>query len=195
MAVTDHAANPLPVDLGDAFAELGYRLNQILDDINRGPSLEDARNALNEAGLQEACKALNGSVADIITALAAQRAADDELRILSEAVDSAVLEAEWALDDNFETEGNKTYLKLPDGDRKPMLADDRKAWKREHAAKHPTVVATLDAQRRGEAAAIDARDGVTVAERRHTASKYCLTAAVAQLDLLRTVLIPNGATR
>lgn len=68
--------------------------------------------------------------------------------------------------------------------RKQMTADERKAYKASEAAKAPVVVEAASALRRCEMATAAARDAVGVAEKRLSAAKYDIQAAVAELNAL-----------
>lgn len=191
MTVTDPVASILQAR--QQLGELAGRVDQALADTVRLPTLDDARAACNEVGIHDARRNLAGSLDLIADAQTAKRGADDELKLLTEAVDAAVLEAEWELDGQFVTEANKTFLVVGD-DRRQMTADERKAWKQAHALKHPTVAAALAARRAGESRANEARDALALAERRFSACKANLAAAVAQLETLRAALTTNGAS-
>lgn len=77
--------------------------------------------------------------------------------------------------------------------RKQMTADERKAYKASEAAKTPAVVTASLNLREAEETTATARDAVGIADRRFSAAKYDLTAAVAELNALAVGLSAKGA--
>ena len=72
--------------------------------------------------------------------------------------------------------------------RKPMLADDVKAWKAAEARKMPAVAEAAKALYRAEEETAAARDSVTFAGHRFSAARHDLDAACAELGALATAL-------
>lgn len=177
------------------------------------PNLSAVHEVIREAGIRNARRALADAPDRLAEAQAAFREAQGREALAKEGYAQALLEAEWELDGRFHTDGNRTYLRTDcevcsgtgkvaatgrgsDGFekceacagagkfRKFMLADERKAWKASEAATVPTVVVVAAELRRAEMDTAAARDALAVADKRFSAAKYDLTAAVAELNAL-----------
>lgn len=146
---------------------------------------EGARLALiRESQINEARAALVDALDRLEAAQADKRGAAAAAGQAVEEEKNALLEAEWVLDGRFRTEGNKTLLVGDDGSTKAMTADERKAWKQAEARKQPNVVDAAAAARKLQDAEQVATDALILAERRFTACKHALDAAVAHLNFL-----------
>lgn len=170
------------------------------------PSLDEARKLIGEAGVDDARVELRRALDALDAAQAEHREAKAAERAAAESHDQAVLDAEWALDGRFVTEGRTTYLvsqctvrHWPAGDgtapecpecsdtgevRKAMTADERKAWKAAEARKTPEVATAAEFLRRAVDRTLAARDAVNTAERRINACQHDLDATVAALHAL-----------
>lgn len=177
--------------LTDTAGELADRVAAIVESatVKQRVVLEEARKMANEAGIARARKLLADSILLIGNAQETRRAADERLRERRDDLAAALAEADWALDDRFETEGNRVWVLDELGVRvKTMTADERKTWKTAEALKQPAVAAAskavVDAERNADAA----RDDLALAERRYSAAKHDLEAAIALLVTLRLSL-------
>lgn len=148
-------------------------------------TFEEARAALNEAGMNRARQRLFDTLANIEAAQTAVRSRQEPAVRAKENVDQSVTEAEWELDARFVQEGNKTFL--VDGDeRKPMTADERKAWKQTEARKLDSVLRAIAAQRDADRSLVEARDTLALAELAFRAARADLDAAIATVQTLAT---------
>jgi hypothetical protein len=127
--------------------------------------------------------ALEAKVAAIDEALSAKRHSDAALVDARNAYDDALAVAEIVAARGVVTEGNKTYVVEGD-ERRPVTADEKRAWIARQAAKNDDVRHAASALRSAELAAAEARDRIVVAERAFSATKYALQASVALADLL-----------
>lgn len=187
------------------------------------PDLSAVHEVIREAGIRNARRALAEAPDRLAEAQAAFREAQGREALAKESHGQALLEADWSIDDRFKTDGNRTYLRLPcpecggkglvahvpgvgsegtdkceacDGlgtTRKQMTADERRAYKASEAAKVPAVVECAAFLRRCEMDTAAARDAVGVAERRFSACKHDVDAAVAELNALAVGLSAKGA--
>lgn len=194
-------------------AELGDRITAEVREATRMPALDAMRAVLNEAGIRRARIALAEAPDRLAEAQASYREAQASDIAARENYQQALIESEWDLDGRFLSEGNKTYLRIPCGDclgdgrvaeekcagcdgigstRKQMTADERKAWKAGEAARDPGVVEAAKHLRRAEEASAGARDAVSVAEKRLSAAKYEVQAAIAELNALSVGLQARG---
>ncbi len=179
------------------------------------PNLSAVHEVIREAGIRNARRALAEAPDRMAEAQAGYREAQAVESAAKAAYAQALVEAEWELDGHLHKDGNKTYRWVPcecveagAGDkpgcplctdmrklRRFMLADDVKSWKAAEATKVPAVVtATLDLREAEEVTAA-ARDAVGIADRRFSAAKYDLTAAVAELNALAVGLSSKEITR
>ena len=176
-------------------------------------TLAEARSIIAEAGIRRARAQLSEAPAKLALAQAAYREAQAVEKAAREGLDQAVMDAEWALDANFHTDGNKTYLrticaecggdgKVVEGDglvkcsicdglgtlRKQMTADERRAYKTAEARKVPEVVKLGAEVWRAEQATAAARDAIAVAEKFCSAATHDVDAAAAELSTLAAAL-------
>ena len=188
---------------------------EILDAL-RTPDLSAVHEVIREAGIRNARRALAEAPDRLAEAQAAYREAQAREALAREDYTQALLEAEWELDGRFHTDGNRVYLRLDceacrgvgvascstdkcevcDGlgtTRKQMTADERKAYKASEAAKAPAVVVVAAELRRAEESTAAARDALGVADRRFSAAKREVDAAIAELNALALGLQAKGA--
>lgn len=199
--------------------QMRERIRAEIVDALRTPDLSAVREVIGEAGIRKARRALAEAPDRLAEAQAAYREAQAREGLARESYTTALLEAEWELDGRFHTDGNRVYLRLDceacggsgavssgmtggekceacDGlgtTRKQMTADERKAWKAAEAAKLPAVVVVAAELRRAEEATAAARDALGVADKRLSAAKYDVQAAVAELNALAIGLAAKGA--
>ena len=151
-------------------------------------TFEEARAALNEAGMLRARNLLWDSVDRIAAAQASVRVAADAVRYSKQLLDRTLGEVEWELDAEFVFEGAKAFLVVNDENgepvRKSMTADQRKEWKRLEARKTPKVRTCLDALEADEAILAASRDELTVAEKFNQAARADVDAAIATVTTL-----------
>jgi hypothetical protein len=183
----------------------------------RIPTLDAVRAIANESGIRRARLALAEAPDRLAAAQAAFREAQAAETLAKENYQQALLEAEWELEGQIYSDGNKRYRWitcecLADADftqvagqkdcpacagvgkvRRNMLADDVKAWKASEAAKQPSVIDAGAWLRRCEEATAAARDAVTVADKRLSAQKLDLQAAIAELTALSLALQAKGS--
>lgn len=198
----------------DDFTELAEHVEREVHEAMRMPTLDAMRALLNESGIRRARVALAEAPDRLATAQTTYREAQAAEALAKEAHAGALLEAEWDLDGRFQTDGNKTYLRITcegcegivipgagdkcgacDGigsTRKQMTADERKAWKASESAKAAGVVTLAAELYRAQENTAAARDAVNVAEKRLSASKYEVQAAIAELNALSIALQARG---
>lgn len=189
--------------------ELAEHIDQEVKEALRLPALDAGRALANEVGLRRARGAVAAGPDLIAAAQDAYRNAQAKEREAKDSYDGALIEAEWELDAQFHTEGNRVYLRIEcdecdgrgkvgtDADtakcercdgigsaRKSMTADERKAWKAAEAAKLPVVKAAAINLRAAEEHTASARDGIEVARTRISAARHELEAAIAELGVL-----------
>jgi hypothetical protein len=173
------------------------------------PDLSAVHEVIREAGIRNARRKLAEAPDRLAEAQASFREAQGREALAKESYAQALLEAEWEVDGNLHKDGNKTYrwvdcecggavkdcaICAGAGQfRKFMLADDVKAYKASEAAKVPAVVVVAAELRRCEMDTAAARDAVTVAEKRLSACRADLEAAVAELNALAVGLATRGA--
>lgn len=194
-------------------SEIADRVEAEVREAMRMPALDAARALLNEVGIRSARRSLADAPDRLAEAQNAFREAQNREAAARESYQQALVEAEWELDGRFHSEGNRVYLRLlcdacggnglwgdPPSDglegrkcdacdglgttRKQMTADERKAYKASEAAKQPAVVEAGAHLRRAEMDTAAARDAVSVAEKRLSAAKYEVQAAIAELNAL-----------
>ena len=200
-------------------ALVGRIRDEILAAIAR-PDLSAVHEVIREAGIRNARRALAEAPDRLAAAQNVYREAQAVEAAAKERYAQALVEAEWELDGRFHTDGNRVYLRTPceacggrgasvispDGDaekceacdglsttRKQMTADERKAYKASEAAKAPAVVTAALDLREAEEATATARDAVGIADRRFSACKRDLDAAIAELNALAVGLSAKGA--
>lgn len=175
--------------------ELAERVDATVAEAKRIPSLDAARAALNESGLQRARAVLRDAPAILSHAQDVFRSCQEAEKAAKACLDEALADAEWPLDDCFAIRGNKTWL-VKNGDGTDLLADqertmtatEKKEWLAREAAKQPKVIEAAavlrDAENRRQAAA----DSVVLAERGFVACRLEVEAAIAHLQCLALVL-------
>lgn len=200
--------------------ELAEQVDRVGRAIAEPIVLVTARAALNEVGILNSRRKLEGALAIYEAAQSERRKAIAEERMLREVHDNAVLEAEWELDGSIVTEGNKFFLVeawcetckgtgegqgLAGSECAPckgkryvkarqLLAADVARWKAREAAKVPAVQQARAALDKAKAEVARTEDEVSLGERRLLACQYDLSAAIAQLEILRIAITPpaNG---
>lgn len=172
---------------------------------------------LGKAGLPNARRILGDSLGKLAECQRELLACQEGERAAKEALEAALVAAEWELDGRFVAEGNKTYLLCefckgdpigPDGQwcpkcprgsagRKAMTADERAKWKATEARKLPEVSAMAAALRRAEHETAVARNALTLAETTLKVRRADLDAAIAHLGALVTALptLTKGAMK
>jgi hypothetical protein len=206
MTVTDITPDVDPTD-----ALVGRIRDEIIAAIAK-PDLSAVHEVIRQAGIRNARRALAEAPDRLAEAQAAFREAQGREALAKEGYAQALLEAEWELDGQLHKDGNKTYrwvncecvavthdatnCPVCNGAgkvRKFMLADDVKSWKASEAAKVPAVVELGGLLRRAEMDTAAARDSVLVSEKRLSACRADLEAAVAELNALSIGLSAKGA--
>ena len=214
MTVTNLNATPVPED---QIAAIVGRVFHEIAEASRKPDLAGVHEVIREAGIRNARRALAEAPDRLAEAQAAFREAQAVEAAAKERYSQALIEAEWELDGQLHKDGNKTYrwvtcecsVGTPENPGEPvpacaicagqgqyrkfMLADDVKAWKASEAAKVPGVVELAAHLRRCEEATAAARDAVGVADRRFSAAKHDLDAAISELNALAVGLSAKGA--
>ena len=214
MTVTNLNATPVPED---QIAAIVGRVFHEIAEASRKPDLAGVHEVIREAGIRNARRALAEAPDRLAEAQAAFREAQGREALAKEGYTQALLEAEWELDGQLHKDGNKTYRWVPcecsvgtpenPGEPLPacaicagagkfrrfMLADDVKSWKAAEAAKAPAVVAATLDLREAEETTATARDAVGIADRRFSAAKYEVQAAIAELNALAAGLQAKGA--
>lgn len=166
-------------------------------------TFEEARAALNEAGIVRARAALWNSIDRIEQAQLVVRSTAEVVARHKQAHAVAIADAEWELDSRFVVSGNKTYLveactaAFDDhteancgtcagaGEvRRSMTADERTKWKQLEATKLPAVRAAAADLADAEALLAGARDELVVAEKFNQAARADLDAAIATVQTL-----------
>lgn len=154
-------------------------------------TFDEARAALNEAGMNKARQRLHDALKTIEQTQATLRSVQDAAQQMKARVDQALAEAEWELDARFYIAGNKTFLVLNPADGtelpenlKAMTADERAKWKQTEARKQTTVLDALAAQREADRLVAEGRDALTVAELAFRAARADLDAAIATVQIL-----------
>lgn len=173
----------------DPLGELVDQMQRVLAKAATPVLVRSAREAAQEAGVSRARTYLGDALDLYDGALQAKRAAYAAMRDAERRYDDAVAEAAYVLDGRFESSGNKTFL-IDGEQRVPMTADERKAWKDRHARKDPEVRKVEAEYRKAEADYERCTDELHLAERRFTAARIDLEAAVAHLSVLEVALRP-----
>lgn len=180
----------------DTMEELADKLDATIKAATRTPMLVEARAACNEAGVHKARADLIGALDILNHAQEAKRTAEAQERTAKDAHTDAAVEAEWALAEScFDLRSNKTWLvkdaqgkPLDEAQQRSVTADEKRTWIAHHVGQAPEVKRTAKVLREAEANTARARDDVNLAERRFSASKAELTAAVAVLATLRMAM-------
>lgn len=178
----------------------------------RMPTLDAMRALLNEAGIRRARNALAEAPDRLAEAQAAYREAQAREGLAKETHQQALAEAEWEVAGQVFSDGNKKYRWVQCGEHEGgeptplctecngsgryrlfMLADEVAKWKATTAASQAAVVLVAAEMRRAEENTAAARDAVTVADKRLSAAKYEVQAAVAELNALAVGLAAKGA--
>lgn len=189
-------------------SELAAHIDGEVREAMRMPTLDAVRAIANESGIRRARIALAEAPDRLAAAQAAFREAQAVEAAAKEAHTAALVEAEWEVDGDLHKDGNKTYRWVAcecDGNvkdcgvcagagrfRRFMLADEIKTWRSTKAAKAPAVLEAASALRSAEESTAAARDAVALAEKRLSASKYEVQAAIAELNALSTALQAKG---
>lgn len=166
--------------------ELAARAVIAIGEVAQQRTFEEARAALNEAGIVAARKRVFDALDRIEAAQARVRAARQLEQLRADEVDQAMAAAEWGLDDRFMKEGAKTYLKAPwaGDERRQVSADERRAWITAEARKDPTVVDARALHAGAELELATCRDELVVADKHFSACKHDLEAAIATVTTL-----------
>lgn len=168
--------------------DLAEQAHELAAKFTERRTFEEARAALNEAGMLRARQRLADALAAIETAQQAVRETADVAKRLNGAVDVFANEVEWELDARFVTEGAKTYLLMANDERKAMTADERAKWKASEARKHESV---RNARRLASEADMEnaaAKDALALAEKAFSAARHDLDAAIATVQILAASL-------
>lgn len=171
-------------------AELADNIEHRVKEIVAPASLMFVRGLANEAGIGRAREGLRNAEAGYRAAQEAVRTAQGVERDARESHDETVTEEEWALSERrFVTESNKTWLLTDKGEKdRTLTADERRAWLSSEVRKKPAVALSAKALRVAEEATAAARDALASADRRFSACKADLAAAVALLNTLSKAL-------
>jgi hypothetical protein len=170
--------------VSDTLETLAEKADDLAAKFREPATFELVRGALNEAGVTQARRALGDALAGLAKAQEEKRRADGNEREAREKLDRLLVDAEWTL---TPPDVNEAGAKL--------LADDKKAWKRREVQKDPTVVAATGHLRDMEHLAAVARDALTVADKRLSACRADLDAAVATLNALAMALPARKAAQ
>lgn len=210
------SATEVVAPTSDEVAALHDRALQVVQSVLQPALLEEARQLLKAAGIGAArtkVAELRKAVADApdIVANARERllAAQDRERQARESYETALAEAEWALDGRFVAESNKTFLVTwhrPDEvsgedeakargwtlvanggqdawqERRQMTADERRQWVARTASQAREVAPLASGLRQAEHAVALARIEVDTAENRWQGTRAALTAAIADVE-------------
>lgn len=178
-----------------ALSTLAERIELAVENSIATIALETARAMANEAGLHRFQDMLLDALDQLDAARSRKRKAVAALDQAKSDYDSAVAEAEWALNGNFETRSNKSWLArnldgtaIPEDEQRSMTADERRDWITRAAARVPAVAKAkreLDAVTEHIA---QANDEIAMAERGAKAAEHLLDAAREELVLLATAL-------
>lgn len=145
------------------------------------------RGALNEAGIIRS-RTLLGDALDMFEhAQAAKRDADRAEREAKRALDRALAVAEWSLvPPQAEKRDGKTFV---NGEEVvSWVAADKQTWKKREALKDPEVVAADKCVLDAEHETAVARDQLIAADKRLSACRADLDAAIATLNALMLAL-------
>lgn len=145
-------------------------------------TFEEARAALNEAGMLRARARIGEALQRIEDTQATLRAAHEVAGIRKNQLEQALVEAEWELDYLFVADGNKTYLVVGD-ERRAMTADERAKWKTLEARKDEAVRDMSVVAAGADSEVAFCRDALAVAEKGFVAARIDLDAAICTVQL------------
>lgn len=161
----------------DTLEALAEKADALADKFREPATFELVRAALNEAGVVRARHALGAALDALAQAQTAKRDADTVERDAKADLDRALVAADWELEPpDVNDKGAK------------LLAADKAAWKKAEAQKQPAVAAASTALRAAEHDTAVARDAVVMADKRLSACRADLDAAVATLNALAIAL-------
>lgn len=163
--------------------ELAEKAEDLARAFSARRTFEEARAALNEAGMLRARHRVDDTLDAIPVAQAKVRGAAEGVAQQRANFEQVLLEAEWELDSRFVVEGNKTFL-VDGDDRRQMTADERKTWKQAEARKHKSVRISADALRAAEQNLAEAKDALSFAELAFRAARADLDAAISTVGVL-----------
>lgn len=172
----------------DSLNDLARKVNDALDREQARADLADVREALNEAGLGTARRNLAAALSGLEAAQAAKREADRAEREAKEQHERAVVDAESLLVPPKATKGENGETLVDGREVVSWVAADKAAWRKREAARDDDVVAAAAVLRDCEQRSAEARDAVVVADKRFSACKADLDAAVATLKALAAAL-------
>lgn len=206
----------------EAMAEKADQAQAVLRLASIPPLLDVVRGLMNEVGIRRRSDELDAAVAAlrdgpslVANAQAHLLEMQERERRVRESYDTALVEAEWALDARFVQDGNRTYLvtwhEAPDPaeaeargwvladpqpqgktnvyvERRQMTADERAAWRKRTAAQAREVQPLASDLRGAEHAVAMAKVDVETAERRWLATRYGVDAARTALASSATQL-------
>lgn len=161
-----------PAQTVEAMAEKAYELAA---KFREPASAEMVRAMLNEARILAARHALEDGLERLGKYQGIKRDADKSEREAKDALERATVDADWSLE---------VPATNAAGDK--LLADDRKAWKRSHLGVGGVdeVGAAAAALRSAEHETAVARDGLILADKRLSACRADLDAAICTLNAL-----------
>lgn len=163
--------------------EMAEKAEALADKFVGRRTFDEARAALNEAGMLKARQRLHDALDNIVERQAMVREQQVVVQRLGDLLDQAIAAAEWELDARFVTEGAKTFL--VDGDeRRQMTADQRKDWKKLEALRQPEVSAAHKAHREAQFDLDACKDAAIVADKAFAAARADLDAAIATVGVL-----------
>ncbi len=147
--------------------------------------LFDLWQVADKAGLHSTPATLDAAILAYEAAQKAHRvakAAWDEAKAVH---DDALAMTEYDLGSSIVKEASKTFIVTGD-DRRQVTADEAKDWVKREAAKDPEVITAAKALRAAETHKDETVDGLALADRRISAAKHNVDAAIALARLLTT---------
>lgn len=163
--------------------QLANKADALLAELTTPQTVVVIRGLLNEAGVADARRNLHAALAGLQEAQAAKRRADNNERDAKEKLSRTEVDAEWAL---VAPDTNEAGAKL--------LAADKAAWKKQMTAAQPEVKAQAGHLRQMEHEVAVARDALTIADKRLSACRADLDAAIATLEALCLALPARSRT-
>lgn len=163
---------------------LAEKADDMARKLSEPPTFVAVRACLNEAGILAARRELEEALARLAETQTGKRTADSNERDAKEKLDRVLVDAEWAL---TPPDTNEAGAKL--------LADDKKTWKRREAQRDPAVAAAAEHLRQMEHESAVARDALVVADKRLSACRADLDAAIATLNALVVALPARKAAQ
>ena len=162
---------------------MANKADALLAELTTPETVVVIRGMLNDAGINGARLALAESLTQLADAQAEKRRADNNERDAREKLQRVTDNAEWTLEPPEATKvDGKTMV---DGrEVVSWVAADKAAWKKREAAKQPDVKAQTEHLRQMEHESAVARDALTVADKRLSARRADLDAAIATLNAL-----------